>query len=107
MVSRARAARRSRLHRAEPRSRPMEFGWRSLLHSYFSPFAVDQPEHLRTGAVERVRINVDVVHAVRQRSKAEAIRQPVREVIRLQLQPQPRREEVEVERCMTQMRDAL
>src|SRR5580692_6358599 len=107
MVSRARAARRSRLHRAALRNHPTESGWRSLLRSSFSPLAVDQPKYLGAGAVERVRINVDVIDAVCQRSQAESIRQPVRKIVRLQLQAQPRREEVEIKRGVAQMHDAV
>ena len=64
-------------------------GDRYFTHT-FSPFAVDQPGTFAWALSGVFVLIIDVVRAVRQRSKAEAIRQPVREVIRLQLQPQRR-----------------
>src|SRR6267143_2476394 len=102
----AHAALRFLLRPAVRHSHPTECGSAPASRSCFSPFAVDEPKQLGARAVQRVGVDVNAIDAVCQSSKSQAIRKPVREIVRPQLEPQPRGDEVKVKARVAEVRNA-
>jgi len=53
-----------------------------------------EPQQLGARAVQCIGVDVDVIDALAQGSESQAIRKPVRKIVRPQLESQPRRNEV-------------
>src|SRR5215471_12645252 len=70
-----------------------------------SPFAFEEAEQLGTRAIEGIGIDVDAIDVVGQRSEAQGIGEPVREIVGAEMETQARRNKVEIESRVTEARD--
>jgi hypothetical protein len=72
-----------------------------------SPLTIHKAKQFCAGAVERIGVDVDVIHVFGEGHQAQSIRKPVRKIVGAQLKAQAGRDEVEIETGMAEVGDAI